>query len=35
MKTRVVLPWSGSGKVLIHGGENAGGFPEPSTFLFE
>ena len=25
----------GSGKVLIHGGENGSGFPEPSTFLFE
>jgi hypothetical protein len=25
----------GSGKVLIHGGENTSGFPEPTTFLFE
>ena len=25
----------GNGKVLVFGGENAGGFPEASTFLFE
>jgi hypothetical protein len=25
----------GNGKVLIHGGENSSGFPEPTTFLFE
>jgi hypothetical protein len=25
----------GNGKVLVFGGENAGGFPEPSAFLFE
>ena len=24
-----------NGKVLIHGGENTAGFPEPTTFLFE
>ena len=25
----------GNGRVLVHGGENASGFPEASTFLFE